>query len=131
MVTEKFKKTFSSDNSTNGFLLKEREYQLNTGILSAPAVIINNRTVKGSLAAEMLMDDICNSLNNPPPACDLYTSSTSDRSYKVEERWWIILVVLIVGLILFTIMVIWDITIVLFIQKVYEEEVKKRHGWKG
>lgn len=44
------------------------------GVENYPSVAINGMKVKGSINAEFVFDDICNSLTNPPPVCQDYVN---------------------------------------------------------
>lgn len=50
-------------------LRKNAEALKNAGVTIYPSIAINSIKIKGSLDAEFVFDDICNTLLNPPKQC--------------------------------------------------------------
>ena len=53
-------------NNDNSILRRSLESLRNSGVQSFPSVSINSIRIKGSVSAEFVFDDICNSLLKPP-----------------------------------------------------------------
>lgn len=72
-ITLKGEASQSFDVSGDNIILRKNQEVLKTaGIESYPSVTINGIRIKGSLNAEFVFDDICNTLLNPPGDCSKY-----------------------------------------------------------
>ena len=66
VVNAKFNDSFFYRREENSILKKDASLIKYSGIDTFPGVALNNVKIKGSLAAEFIFDDICNTLSNPP-----------------------------------------------------------------
>lgn len=91
-------------DSTNSILKTHAEKIKFSGIDIFPGVTLNNMKMKGSLSGEFIFDDICNTLTNPPKACNQYTRIKiyDERSF---EDWFVIISVILLGAALFSLLV--------------------------
>nr|BAJ98180.1 predicted protein [Hordeum vulgare subsp. vulgare] len=63
-VKAAFDESFSKED--NKYLKASREHLASAGVNKFPAVSINGQKVRGSLNAELIFDDVCNTLLSPP-----------------------------------------------------------------
>jgi len=99
-VEQAFSDSFSRDGN-NKYLQKSTEALINSGVTKYPTVSINGYTMRGTLSAEYLFDDICNTLSNPPQECEKYVDETVVVTY-VKEYWLLLFIVIVVGFVIFS-----------------------------
>lgn len=94
--TLKVKDTFSYDGD-NPIMKSQSAILSNSGVELFPAVTINSIRLKGSLQAEFVFDDICNSLVSPPSVCSEYVKVDQRYSTRTKMYWFTVFCVIVLG----------------------------------
>lgn len=95
VINDSMHGTFNYDGSNN-LLRYNVETTKASGADRFPSVTINNLTMRGSITAEFMFDDICNSLLKPPRACSQATKITNHLNYDYSD-WMVIIGVILLG----------------------------------
>lgn len=90
------KETFNYDGD-NPIMKAQAMILQNSGVEVFPSVTLNSIKMKGSIKAEFVFDDICNSLNSPPRACNNYTVIDQRTKNRTVMYWFTVFLVLILG----------------------------------
>ena len=93
---QEVKATFNYDGD-NPIIKAQAMTLQNSGVEIFPAVTINSIKMKGSIKAEFVFDDICNSLNSPPSSCSNYTKIDQRTKNRTVMYWFTVFFVLLAG----------------------------------
>ena len=97
------KEVSNTDNydGDNPYLREQLSILQSSGVEVFPSVTLNSIKMKGSLKAEFVFDDICNSLTSPPRACNSYTAVDQRTKNRTVMYWFTMFFVILLGSALF------------------------------